>query len=250
MHNRVQEIQKLSQDSIWRHCIGKLNPADLLTRGVSASDLIKNEHWLKGPQFLSSVNDEWLTNNNDSFSAFLNDETLCVLNVSEGKTINVSEPIFSLNNYERLEKCLRVTAYIMRIFRRNTNKSKSLHLTVDELLEAEIYWIKNEQHVFQQEIEDLRKNGTVDKKSTIFKLTPVLDNDGLFRIKSRLQESELTYETANPVILPKNSIFAEKLIWKIHNQNFQSGTNLTLAEIRKKFWLIRARQKIKSLISM
>ncbi|KAF2902404.1 hypothetical protein ILUMI_03781 [Ignelater luminosus] len=71
----------------------------------------------------------------------------------------------------------------------------------------------------------------------------------MIRIRSRLQESDLPFETANPIILPRKSPLVEKLIWKIHNHHFHSGINMILTEIRKRFWIIRARQTIKSLMS-
>ena len=40
VRNRVTEIQQLTQKEAWAHCPGKQNPADLLTRGVSAEELI------------------------------------------------------------------------------------------------------------------------------------------------------------------------------------------------------------------
>jgi len=52
--NRVELIQNLTCPSQWSHCPGTENPADLLTRGISASDLLESELWLSGPSFLVS----------------------------------------------------------------------------------------------------------------------------------------------------------------------------------------------------
>ncbi|KAF2894961.1 hypothetical protein ILUMI_11194 [Ignelater luminosus] len=234
VYNRVVEIQKLTKDSSWRHCAGYLNPADLLTRGVSANKLLTTEYWLKGPEFLSRVDYEWSAGND--LSVQIDESVLCANIVSDSKT-EILEPLFSLENYEHLEKCLRVTTYVKRAFR---VKNFPLALTSDELSDAEMYWIKFTQQVaFSREVEDLKKNNTVSKTSSIWKLTP-------FR---RLQESDLSFETANPIILPRKSPLVEKLIWKIHNRHIHSGINMILTEIRKRFWIIRARQTIKSLIS-
>lgn len=51
-----------------------------------------------------------------------------------------TEPIFSLGNYEQLEKCLRVTAYIQRVFYKD-NKGSTLTLTAEELKRAEMYCV-------------------------------------------------------------------------------------------------------------
>ncbi|GFU38184.1 uncharacterized protein TNCV_3774291, partial [Trichonephila clavipes] len=49
--NRVKEIRSLTDKDSWRHCPGKDNPSDLLTRGISADSLINCEKWWKGPSF-------------------------------------------------------------------------------------------------------------------------------------------------------------------------------------------------------
>ncbi|GFX21251.1 integrase catalytic domain-containing protein [Trichonephila clavipes] len=41
--NRVKEIRSLTDKDSWRHCPGKDNPSDLLTRGISADSLINCE---------------------------------------------------------------------------------------------------------------------------------------------------------------------------------------------------------------
>lgn len=42
VRNRVTEIQHLTDKFIWRHCPGKENPADFLTRGIPAAQLATN----------------------------------------------------------------------------------------------------------------------------------------------------------------------------------------------------------------
>ena len=54
VRNRVTEIQNLVDPSSWHHCPGKDNPADLLTRGISADELMKSDVWLHGPTRLLS----------------------------------------------------------------------------------------------------------------------------------------------------------------------------------------------------
>ncbi|GFX30670.1 integrase catalytic domain-containing protein [Trichonephila clavipes] len=50
--NRVQEVQSLSDPIQWRHCPGKDNLTDLLSRGTSAVKLTQNELWWHGPPWL------------------------------------------------------------------------------------------------------------------------------------------------------------------------------------------------------
>ena len=40
--NRVQDIHKLTHIGVWNHCPGNDNPSDMVTRGVSANDLVNS----------------------------------------------------------------------------------------------------------------------------------------------------------------------------------------------------------------
>ena len=57
--NRVGEIRDLTSPQQWRHCPGKLNPADDVNRGLGTNEFLKNERWLKGSPFLYSSEDHW-----------------------------------------------------------------------------------------------------------------------------------------------------------------------------------------------
>ena len=52
--NRVAEIQQITSPAQWRHCVSENNPADLVTRGISAKELMQSNQWLHGPDFLCS----------------------------------------------------------------------------------------------------------------------------------------------------------------------------------------------------
>ena len=53
--NGVSCIQELTAKESWFHCPGDENPADLLTRGITAEELINSKLWLQGPSFLIDV---------------------------------------------------------------------------------------------------------------------------------------------------------------------------------------------------
>ena len=59
VHHRVNEILKISKKKDWGHCPGVGYPADLGSRGLSASCLKESELWRKGPKWLSSPKSHW-----------------------------------------------------------------------------------------------------------------------------------------------------------------------------------------------
>ena len=50
--NRLAVIQELTSITDWRHIEGRLNPADLASRGFMPSDNGLMQDWLEGPSFL------------------------------------------------------------------------------------------------------------------------------------------------------------------------------------------------------
>lgn len=57
--NRVIEIKQLCEGANWRHVEGVLNPADLLTRGISATQLNGENLWWHGPPWLTLPEETW-----------------------------------------------------------------------------------------------------------------------------------------------------------------------------------------------
>ena len=50
--NRVGEIQTFTQPTQWRYVPTKVNPADILSRGMHAGELAECDSWWRGPVFL------------------------------------------------------------------------------------------------------------------------------------------------------------------------------------------------------
>lgn len=242
--NRVREIQAITKQCKWRHCSGQENPADLVTRGIKPSKLITSNLWRNGPEWLCESEDNWPQ------EEVIEDDENFVLNVRACE--EKIEPLFDVNKYSSLEKILRVTSYILRFVNnaRTKNKKLSGNLQVKEMKMAETYWLKHiQKNHFPEEIQALKRSIPLNKNSAILTLSPFQDKDGLMRLGGRLQESELSYETQHPIILPKSNPWVTKLILKSHEKLHHGGVNMTLAELRKDYWIIKGRQKIKSTIA-
>lgn len=242
--NRVVEIKKLSY-GVWRHCPGKQNPADLLTRGVRASILVESTTWKNGPDWLKGSCESWPEEEPMNVT-----KTLSVLAIQQNR-IQINETVFPVDKYSSLEKILRVTAWIYRFVYnlKNKNNKRSLSLTAMELRESENYWIKTTQkQYFHNEISALIEGKNLESSSTIITLNPFLYND-LMRLGGRLHESSLPFQTKHPVILPKKSIFTDRIIWNAHILTKHGGVNSTITELRKRFWIVQCRQRVKSVLN-
>ena len=60
--NQVGEIQASTNPEQWRYVPTKLNPYDILTRGLSVSALAEEDRWWNGPAFLNQDPSEWPEN--------------------------------------------------------------------------------------------------------------------------------------------------------------------------------------------
>lgn len=60
--NRVGEIQASTNPEQWRYVPTKLNPSDLLTRGLGVSALAEEDKWWSGPAFLKQDPSKWPEN--------------------------------------------------------------------------------------------------------------------------------------------------------------------------------------------
>ena len=59
VQNRVDEILSLTEASMWNHCPGIENPADMGSRGVFASKVGNSKLWWRGPSWLSEPVSSW-----------------------------------------------------------------------------------------------------------------------------------------------------------------------------------------------
>ena len=59
VQNRIDKIRQKTEGCQWRHCPGNINPADLPSRGLMASDLIEAALWWEGPCFLKLSPSKW-----------------------------------------------------------------------------------------------------------------------------------------------------------------------------------------------
>ncbi|GFY36931.1 integrase catalytic domain-containing protein [Trichonephila clavipes] len=100
---------------------------------------------------------------------------------------------------------------------------KSGTLETEELKKSEEYWIKEiQKETYASEIIDLEKAPKVSDCSKIRSLVPCLDDRKILRIKGRLDESELSLDEKQPILLPSNSKFTELLILFYQNNSYKT----------------------------
>ena len=73
----------------------------------------------------------------------------------------------------------------------------------------------------------------------------------LFRyaFKPRVTEAiELDYNKKYPLLLRKESLYTNLIILFTHKQIFHGGVEITLCNIREKYWIVRGQQNVRKLL--
>jgi hypothetical protein len=73
----------------------------------------------------------------------------------------------------------------------------------------------------------------------------MLAGDSLFRLGGRLRNAALEYSEKHPIILSRHRI-SELLIDHAHRATLHGGTQLTLRNLRQKYWIIGSRNLVKT----
>ncbi|GFX47797.1 integrase catalytic domain-containing protein [Trichonephila clavipes] len=79
-------------------------------------------------------------------------------------------------------------------------------------------------------------------------LVPYLDENNLLRLTGRLLEADLCFGEKHPVILPRRCKFTELLVIREHERIGHCGVSATLTQLRKKYWIPKGRQLVKTMI--
>lgn len=152
--------------------------------------------------------------------------------------------------YSSLERLLRITSYVLRFIgqlRKHTNH-KQIQLTPQETITADILWIKScQQSTYQIELDSLNSKNKA-RTALVKQLRLFLDDQHLIRCQGRIHNAPVSESTKFPVLLPTYHLFTKLVVLAAHVQQLRSGVNSTLAAIRQRFWIPRARQLLKNVL--
>ena len=244
--NRVADIHAMLPETQWRHVRSEDNPADLASRGVSASSLRDNKLWWHGPSWLALEQANWLNSVPPPPENVPLERKLTTLTA-----ISQHAPDLSFcQRFSSWIRLLRVVAIICRWFppSRHDTPRRTPKINAEEVRRATIRLLRLvQQKQFPNELFDLAHNDAVNKRSNVRTLSPFVNNDGLMCVRGRLQNSSLPLSTQHPIIL-KNHYISKLIIRHAHQKCLHGGLSLTLATLRREFWVIQAKKLIKSII--
>ena len=237
MANRVVAIINHVPAQHWRHVPSADNPADLDSRGCTASTLTESKLWLTGPPWLKQGPDNWpLQEKQQAAVSELMDSAL-VMQPPPEELLNLSERCSSY------VKIINVLSWLLRFFD-NTRKEKSDRildaiLTVTELENAEVRLYKMHQScLMHTELTSLTAGKPVPKSSPLQQLNPLLDKNGVIQVGGRLTQSELPYGHRHPVIIHHKSPLAGLLILHLHRKHMHACPTALMAILSRNHYII------------
>lgn len=65
----------------------------------------------------------------------------------------------------------------------------------------------------------------------------------------RLTFAQISYDEKHPIILPHQHQFTKMVIDQKHLETLHGGTQSTLAQIRRKYWILRGRNTVRNIIN-
>ena len=242
VQNRVAEILQLTDRSMWHHCPGKENPADIGSRGEHAKALRDSKLWWDGPYWLKKPK-EWP---NQSQTEDVPEECVDEMkgrpqnrDIMNTATLLVTaneldlEKVIKTSDYSSAERLFRVTALVLRFINKLKVASKGQsergvtpdvsELTEVELANAENVWLKDAQKSVKFQANYRR----LQHELGLFE-----DENGVLRCNGRVANAEIPEQSKFPAFVPRESGLVRLLVMGSHRAVHHCKIGSTLAELR------------------
>ena len=251
VQNRIMEIRSLIPTEHWRFCSGELNPADLPTRGVKASELMGCDLWWYGPSYLKSGPEHWPKQPTTSkpppeiideikaeFKPKSESTSVCLSSVKVGCEL---QEIIQLERYSSTQKLFHITAIVFHFIGNLKAKIRHLELKLDDLPEQET---EDAENAWMREIQRSIL-GSHKFKEMQHSLGLFFDKVGVLRCGGRLKFAPLDFINKHPILLPQRNYLSELIIRDCHEDVMHNGLKETL---RSGYWIPKGRQTVRRVI--
>ncbi|XP_062704132.1 uncharacterized protein LOC134286523 [Aedes albopictus] len=262
---RIGEILSLTKLSEWRWISSKMNIADCLTKWRSDCGLVPE--WFRGPNFLYQSQETWPrqqlppTNTKAELRAvhLFHDVTFPDKLIDATKFSKWNVLVRTLASALRfISNCQRkIRGESIETLKPTKNQqhriisgvySTRVPLKQNEYQRAETLLFRSAQYeYFGDKITTLLKNVdlepskwiTLEKSSTLYKLTPLIDSEKVLRMEGRCDRAEnLPFDMRFPVILPRDGPVTELLVRHYHEAYGHAFRETVKNEIKQRFLII------------
>ena len=222
---RVAEIQSSNTFTDgtlegWAWVAGTENPSDWCTKTRTVRELSGNRFWAEGPSFLLQDESKWPLR--VTYKKDLEGE-LKVPRSVKCFQVQVHHDDFLgrlVNRTSSWTRAVRMLAWILRFVDTHFVRRVGA-LTADEVARSRAMLIKFAQRQLIGQLEHAEKG-----KGRFAKLCPVVDEDGVWRVGSRMRVVPFTLDAKLPVLLPNDHRVTLLIMEKCHRHShlLQDGT--------------------------
>lgn len=251
---RVSEIQGLTKDVNLRHVRGENNSSDLISRGLMPMEIINNNMWWHGPEFLIQPEATWPESivNIDPEDTAYKVEFKKITSLVQQKSLGENPFIKWVNDSSRTFNVKKKLAMVLRFSHNVRSRKANLpkrtgSVKVEEIRDAELTIVRMHQKEYlNEEFEALSTAKAIPSKSKILNLCPFWDNyDRVIRVGGRLHNAQhIDEDHKNQIVLPKCHL-AKLIIRETHQKNMHAGQQATLGILRMKFYVIGAKNCVR-----
>ncbi|XP_072934977.1 uncharacterized protein [Epargyreus clarus] len=136
----------------------------------------------------------------------------------------------------------------MKPVNKNTQERRFIPLEPDQIKEAEkILLRRSQEESFQDEVRCVKKMKPFEKNSRLKKLDVVME-DGLLRLRGRIDAARHTRQDKIPVVLDSKHHITRLLIAYYHEE-FNHGNHATVInELRQRYWILGLRSAVRATV--
>ncbi|GFQ73798.1 DUF5641 domain-containing protein [Trichonephila clavata] len=243
--NRTSGILGMVPADSWRYVPTKMNPADIACRDLSPKELPRCSLWREGPRWLSCGMDSWpkQSKRDDQTSLVTKERKRTAFSFPVSVNCDFIDSLFL--KFSSFTKIIDIFAFCFRYItncKARVDKMKSnleskgkYHvppLTTYEKRQASNKMFSYIQNLFfKEEINCLKANKPVAKKSILSAFCPFIDKYGLIRVGGRLRNSILQYGAKHPIILQNQHEICNLIVNMYHILYLHAGCNVLLGEV-------------------
>ena len=258
--NRLDQIKDLgNKKKISYYFIGgSENPADYVTRCVSYQILTKT-NYISGPRILS------LDSTYDVMKIVVPNPKIelppdTIFTVGTEQKTEQYEHLIPVDKYSSFKKLSNVYSKVLHFinklkFKVNCRRpdlcttfkpenSNFIVLAINDIIR------KEQRQVFKDIFDYFSTEKKVVKHvpQLVKQLNVFIDDDGLLRIRSKMDRLKNLIANAFPILLPRDSPLTELLILDLHISLSHPGCYSLLQQFRKRFWITKGFSKVKKVI--
>ncbi|KAL5467046.1 hypothetical protein EMCRGX_G031213 [Ephydatia muelleri] len=195
-------------------------------RGLTSLELSVNQLWRRGPEWLQ-------TGFEPSVLSEVSMPQECMLELRGTQSHSLAavehsvviESIINASKFSTLSRLIGVTMRVLEAVYRFRKKEVPPGTLITRYQEAELLWVKCTQRT-------LPDFNTLMKQFNLFE-----DKNGVWHCRGRLENTQGSYCSKYPVLLPKHHPLTILFVKQAHERVLHNGVKETLTEVREKYWI-------------